>query len=216
MRKLQKKAVKIDLALSESFPNARVELDFATPVELLVATMLSAQSTDVKVNQVTKSLFLKYPTLNDYLCVSLDELESDIRSIGLYRQKAKNIRAALNIIHEKFEGVLPSTIDSLLSLPGIGRKSANVILGNIFGIPGIVVDTHVSRVSRRLGLTIQNDPVKIERELGNLLPKRKWTKFGQRAVLHGRYVCKARKPLCEDCNIISECISEEKVLGENT
>ena len=210
--KLKKKAIKIDQALSESFPNARVELDFATPLELLVATILSAQSTDVKVNQVTKSLFLKYPTLNDYLGVSLDDFESDIRSIGLYRQKAKNILGALIIVNEKFDGVLPSTIEHLLSLPGIGRKSANVILGNIFGIPGIVVDTHVSRVSRRLGLTNQNDPAKIESELGILLPKQKWIKFGQRVVLHGRYICKSKKPLCEDCNIISECISEKKVL----
>ena len=211
--KLQRKVTKIDIALSKSFPNARVELDFASPIELLVATMLSAQSTDVKVNQVTKSLFIKYPTIKDYLRVSIDQFESDIRQIGLFRQKAKNIRAALVIIQEKYESRVPSTIENLLSLPGVGRKSANVILSNIFGIPGIVVDTHVGRVSRRLGLTNQDDPTKIEEELSNLLPPKKWTKFGQRIVLHGRYLCKAKKPVCEACNIISHCISEEKNLN---
>lgn len=216
LNKLQKKVKKIDIALSDSFPNARVELDFCSPIELLVATMLSAQSTDVKVNQVTKSLFLKYPTIDHYLRVTLDQFESDIRSIGLFRQKAKNILATLAIIKEKYEGRVPSTIENLLSLPGVGRKSANVILGNVFGKPGIVVDTHVGRVSRRLGLTNQDDPVKIEDELANLLPPPKWTKFGQRVVLHGRYVCKAKKPLCEACNVISHCISEERILDGNS
>ncbi len=214
--KLQKKVTKIDIALSSSFPIAKVELDFSNPIELLVATILSAQSTDVKVNQVTKFLFLKYPTINHYLRVSLDQFESDIRSIGLFRQKAKNIRAALEIIREKYQGGVPSTIENLLSLPGVGRKSANVILSNVFGIPGIVVDTHVGRVSRRLGLTNQDDPAKIEDELANLLPPKKWIKFGQRVVLHGRYVCKAKKPLCEACNIISHCVSEERILDGNS
>lgn len=211
IRNLQKKAIKIDVALSKSFPNSKVELDFTNPIELLIATILSAQSTDVKVNQVTKDLFLKYPKLKDYLDVSPNEFESDIRSIGLYRQKSKNILATLKIIFEKFDSQVPSTIENLLSLPGVGRKSANVILGNIFEIPGIVVDTHVTRVSRRLGLTDNSNPVEIERDLESLLPKQKWIKFGQRIVLHGRYICKAKRPLCEGCNIVSECISKDKI-----
>ncbi len=191
--------------LKKTFPNPRVELDYENALELMVATVLSAQCTDVKVNEVTRALFKKYRSAQDYLQTEVEELEEDIRPTGFYRQKAKNIRAAMRLLVEEHGGQVPGDMEALTKLPGIGRKSANVLLGNIFGIPGIVVDTHVGRVSRRLDLTQEQDPVKVERALGELLPAKDWTLFGQRLVLHGRYVCKARKPLCEECGLIAEC-----------
>ena len=191
--------------LKRTIPETRVELDYSNALELMVATVLSAQCTDVKVNEVTKALFKKYQSAEDYGEVTAEELEEDIRQTGFYRQKAKNIRAAMEILIADHDGEVPAKMDDLTHLPGIGRKSANVILGNIHGVAGIVVDTHVGRVSRRLGLTEEKDPVKIEMALGKLLPKPKWTAFGQRLVLHGRYVCKARKPLCDECALMAHC-----------
>lgn len=202
---LRAKALRVAGALAERFPQPRVELDYATALELLVATVLAAQCTDVKVNEVTRDLFAKYRRAQDYVDAAPEALEEDIRPTGFYRQKAKNIRAAMQILLDEHDGQVPGDMEALTRLPGIGRKSANVLLGNVFGVPGIVVDTHVGRVSRRLGLTQEKDPVKVERALGQLLPTDEWTAFGQRIVLHGRYICKARKPQCDECNLMGEC-----------
>ena len=203
----KEKALRVARALEDSFPQPRVELDYKNALELLVATVLAAQCTDVKVNEVTRDLFSKYRSTEDYVAVAIEELEEDIRPTGFYRQKAKNIRATMQTLIERHGGEVPNSMDDLTDLPGIGRKSANVILGNIYSVPGIVVDTHVGRVSRRLGLTEEKNPVKVEHALGSLLPEREWTAFGQRIVLHGRYICKARKPGCDECNLIEECPS---------
>ena len=203
----KEKALRVARALEDSFPQPRVELDYKNALELLVATVLAAQCTDVKVNEVTRDLFPKYCSAEDYVAVAIEELEEDIRPTGFYRQKAKNIRATMQTLIERHGGEVPNSMDDLTDLPGIGRKSANVILGNIYSVPGIVVDTHVGRVSCRLGLTEEKDPVKVEHALGSLLPEREWTAFGQRIVLHGRYICKARKPGCDECNLIEECPS---------
>jgi endonuclease-3 len=191
--------------LKRTIPEARVELNYDNALELMVATVLAAQSTDVKVNEVTAVLFKKYQCAADYVAVATEELEEDIRPTGFYRQKAKNIRAAMAMLIVDHDGQVPGQMDALTRLPGIGRKSANVILGNVYGVPGIVVDTHVGRVSRRLGLTAEKDPVKVEMALAQLLPAEEWTAFGQRVVLHGRYVCKARKPLCDECVLMPHC-----------
>ena len=191
--------------LKKSIPETRVELDYDNALELMVATVLSAQCTDVKVNEVSKALFKKYRRPEDYAGVEAEELEEDIRQTGFYRQKTKNIQAAMQMIITDHNGQVPDSMDALTRLPGLGRKSANVILGNIHCVPGIVVDTHVGRVSHRLGLTKEKDPVKIEMALGKLLPEDEWTAFGQRLVLHGRYVCKARKPLCDECALMPHC-----------
>ena len=191
--------------LKRTIPEARVELNYGNALELMVATVLAAQSTDVKVNEVTAVLFKKYQCAADYVAVEAEELEKDIHSTGFYRQKAKNIRAAMAMLIAEHDGQVPGQMDALTRLPGIGRKSANVILGNVYGVPGIVVDTHVGRVGRRLGLTAEKDPAKVERALEQLLPAEEWTAFGQRVVLHGRYVCKARKPLCDECVLMPHC-----------
>ena len=201
----KKKAAEVDVRLREAFPQARVELDYTTPVELLVATILSAQCTDVKVNEVTQDLFAKYKKPADYLAVEAEELEEDIRQTGFFRQKSKNIRGAMQILLDEHGGEVPGDMDSLVKLPGVGRKTANVILGNVFDIPGVVVDTHMTRVSNRLGLAEGKDAVKIEHAIGALLPPERWIKYSQVAVLHGRYICKARKPNCEECNLIDLC-----------
>lgn len=193
------------MELKRTIPEPRVELNYDNPLELMVATILAAQSTDVKVNEVTAALFKKYQCAADYVAVAAEELEKDIRSTGFYRQKAKNIRATMAMLIDEHDGQVPGQMDALIRLPGIGRKSANVILGNVYGVPGIVVDTHVGRVSRRLGLTAETDPVKVEMALGPLLPDEEWTAFGQRVVLHGRYVCKARQPLCDECALMPHC-----------
>ena len=203
--KTREKAQRVARALAVRFPQPRVELDYTNALELLVATVLAAQCTDVKVNEVTRDLFAKYRSAQDYVNAAPEALEEDIRQTGFYRQKAKNIRAAMQILLDEHGGQVPGDMEALTRLPGIGRKSANVLLGNVFDVPGIVVDTHVGRVSRRLGLTQEKDPLKVEMALGQLLPKDAWTAFGQRIVLHGRYVCKARKPQCDECNLIAEC-----------
>ena len=193
--KLKIRSRQILKELKRVLPDPRIELDYSEPLELLVATILAAQCTDLRVNQVTADLFRKYKTPQDYLRVAGEELEEDIHATGFFRQKASNIRRAMAILLDDHEGQVPADLDALVRLPGVGRKTANVILGNIFGIPAIVVDTHMSRVSRRLGLTREEDPVKIERALGELLPSRDWFLFSQTMVLHGRYICKAKKAL---------------------
>lgn len=201
----RKKAGEVCWRLKREFPDARVELDYTTPLELLVATLLSAQCTDVKVNQVTASLFKKYHRPEDYLRAPVEEVEEEIRPTGFFRQKAKSIRGCMELLLAEHGGAVPGDMEALTRLPGVGRKTANVILGNVFGVPGIVVDTHMIRLSNRLGLTDEEDPERIERALGALLPPEEWVEFSQVMVLHGRYVCKARKPRCDQCALKDLC-----------
>ena len=202
---ISEKAAKINQRLKTALPNPRVELDYKNALELLVATILAAQCTDVKVNEVGRMIFKKYRKPEDYLEVALDQLEEDIHPTGFFRQKAKNIRGTMEILLAKHNGQVPDNMESLVELPGVGRKTANVILGNIYGIPGIVVDTHMTRISNRLGLTREKDAVKVERALGKLLDPAEWILFSKIAVLHGRYVCKARRPLCDECSLVELC-----------
>lgn len=202
---LKERAAALCVALPKLYPDAHCELDFRNPLELLIATMLSAQCTDVQVNKVTADVFQKYKTARDYAQADPAELEHDLKRIGLYRAKAKNIRAAAQILVEKHHGEVPRTMDELTALPGVGRKTANVVLGNAFDTPGLPVDTHVGRLSRRLGLTTQLDPVKVESEITAMLPPSEWTVFGHRLILHGRAVCQARRPLCESCTLAKMC-----------
>jgi endonuclease-3 len=174
-------------------------------LELLIATILSAQCTDKRVNEVTKTLFKKYKTPKDYAQTPLEMLEEDIRSTGFYHNKAKNIRLCCAELVNRFRGEIPRTLEELVTLPGIGRKTANVVLGNAFGVPGIVVDTHVGRISQRLGLTDEKDPVKIEFALMPLIPKEKWVLFSHQLIEHGRSLCLARGPKCPDCFLRPWC-----------
>jgi endonuclease-3 len=194
--------------LKAEYPDARTELDWSNPLELLVATILSAQTTDVQVNRVTESLFSKYRTAEDYADSTADELEEDIRPTGFYRNKARSLRGMASALVEEHGGEVPRTMSELVALPGVGRKTANVVLGNAFGThEGIVVDTHVRRVSGRLGLTECSDPVKIEQELMRLVPEGDWTIFSHLLILHGRRTCKARKPDCPNCVLNDICPS---------
>ena len=191
--------------LSKEIPDSKIALRFSNPLELLIATILSAQCTDVKVNQVTVDLFKKYHSVTDYAKANLTELEEDIRPTGFYRNKAKSIQKCCHELVARFGGEVPRTLEELVTLPGVGRKTANVILGNAFGIPGITVDTHVHRVSQRIGLTKNDDPVKIEFDLMEVVPKEEWTHFSNLLIWHGRRTCRARKPLCETCPIRKLC-----------
>ena len=192
--------------LGRSYPDATCSLDFDNPLELLVAAILSAQCTDQRVNLVTRDLFRKYPTAADYARAPLPQLERDIRSTGFFRNKAKNIRGCCRTLLERHDGRMPRELDELVELPGVGRKTANVVLGTAFGVAsGVVVDTHVGRVSRRLGLASQKDPVKVERDLMDQIPKKQWVAFGHRMVQHGRHVCTARRPKCGECPLASIC-----------
>ncbi len=194
--------------LKVEYPDARTELDWKNPLELLVATMLSAQTTDVQVNRVTQSLFAKYRTAEDYAHADPSELEEDIRPTGFYRNKARSLRNMAGALVEEHEGEVPGTMQELVALPGVGRKTANVVLGNAFGVDeGIVVDTHVRRVSGRLGLTENKDPVKIEQDLMKVVPEEDWTVFSHLLILHGRRTCKARKPDCPNCILNDICPS---------
>jgi endonuclease-3 len=198
--------------LAKTYPNAHCELTYSNPLELLVATILSAQCTDIQVNKVTPGLFKKYRTARDYASVPLGDLERDIRSIGLYRSKAKNIQACCRVLIEQHGGNVPQTMEELHALAGVGRKTANVVLGNAFGInEGIVVDTHVGRLSRRLGLTRHTDPVKIEKALMPLIPRQNWALFSHWLIFHGRRRCKAQNPDCPHCELKDFCPSYGKV-----
>ncbi len=209
-RRLKSQAKKIITRLRKRFPNPKVELNFDTPLELLVATILSAQCTDTRVNVVTKNLFRKYRTASDYASASTAEFEEEIRPTGFFRSKAKSIINCCKSIIEEHGGRIPDRMEELVQLPGIGRKTANVILGQAFNTAsGIVVDTHVQRVSKRLGLTKHSDPEKIEQELLTLVPRKDWIDFGTMMVLHGRYVCVARKPKCPECVVVGICPSAE-------
>ncbi len=198
-------------ALDKSYPDAQCALEHRNALELLVATILSAQCTDERVNLVTRGLFRKYRTPKDYAGVSPEELESDIRSTGFFRNKARSLQGACRMILERFGGKVPDTMESLLELPGVARKTANVVLGVVFGkAEGIVVDTHVTRLSRRLELSSEEDAGKIEADLLKLIPRENWIRFSHQLIHHGRRVCKARKPLCGECPLAETCNSEEK------
>ena len=200
------RATRILRALRRLYPEAECALNHRNPLELMVATILSAQCTDERVNIVTATLFRKYSAAGDYLQVPASELEQDIRSINFFRNKARSIQGACQRLVELHGGQVPETIEELIELPGVGRKTANVILGTAFGIPsGIVVDTHVSRLSRRMGLTTEKTPEKIEADLIGLIPRREWIGFSHRLILHGRGICKARRPDCSNCPIEKDC-----------
>jgi len=200
-------------ALPRIYPDAHCELTFSNPLELLIATILSAQCTDVQVNKVTPALFKKYRSARAYAAADPRELEHDLRSIGLYRAKAKNIRACCRLLVDDHGGAVPQTMDELVKLPGVGRKTANVVLGNAFGQNvGVVVDTHVARLSARLGLTRQTDPKKIEPVLMKLVPQKDWTFFSHWLIFHGRRRCKAVTPDCLNCEIKALCPSYPKFM----
>jgi len=193
--------------LAAEHADAAIALTFRGPLELLVSVMLSAQTTDVNVNRVTASLFEKYRTPEDYLAVPQDELERDIFATGFYRQKAKSLRGTMRMLLEEFDGEVPRTLEKLVRLPGVARKTANVVSSELGHAQGIVVDTHVRRLSQRLGFTREDDPVKIERDLVRLVPRDDWARFPHLLIWHGRRVCDARRPRCEDCVLSDLCPS---------
>jgi endonuclease-3 len=195
----------INDALRSLYPHPTTALIHSNPLQLLVATILSAQCTDARVNTVTPALFKRYPSARDFAESDPEELQQMIKSTGFFRNKASNIRACCRAIVERFGGKVPSTLDDLTALPGVGRKTANVVLGEAFATPGITVDTHVGRLSRRLGLTRQIDPVKVEFALMELIPQEEWTAFSHRLILHGRAICHARNPRCGDCVLFRLC-----------
>ena len=193
--------------LSKNYPNVRCELDYKNAFQLLVATVLSAQCTDKRVNQTTPALFKKYPNPQKMAKADLRDIQKLVKSTGFFRAKAKNIKGLSNIIAEQFDGNVPSNLEDLITLPGVGRKTANVVLGHAFGIPGITVDTHFGRLSRRFGWSKQNNPVKVEFEVGELIPEKEWTSLSQRMIWHGRRVCHSRKPACGACALAKLCPS---------
>jgi len=204
-KQIKDRAVAIHALLDAHYAKSECTLNFKNPLQLLVATMLAAQCTDERVNIVTKTLFKKYKSAKDYAEADPEQFMEDIRSTGFYRNKAANIIAAAKAMVEKHGGKAPGTMEELTALPGVGRKTANVVLGNACGIPGMVVDTHVSRVSQRLGLTKNTDPVKIEFDLMELFPRESLTLVSHQFVAHGRALCNARKPLCGDCFLLPHC-----------
>jgi endonuclease-3 len=196
--------------LEAAYPDARCALDHSSPLELIVATILSAQCTDARVNQVTPALFRRYPTAAAYAYAPLAELEEAIRSTGFFRNKARSLRGLGAALVERHGGRVPETMAELVQLPGVGRKTANVVLGNAFDRDeGVVVDTHVGRISRRLGLTRENDPEKVERDLMAIVPREKWTLWAHLLIAHGRAVCKAPRPRCGECPLVDLCPSAE-------
>jgi endonuclease III len=208
---IRKRLQCIAQALQAAMPDAKVELSHRSPWELLVATILSAQCTDQRVNQVTPTLFSRYKTPSDLAKARIADVEAIIRSTGFFKSKAKNIIACGQVLNERFGQRVPERMDDLVTLPGVGRKTANVLLGQAFGQPAIVVDTHVKRVANRLDLTKSDDPVQIEQDLQRLLPSSQWTSVSQRLLLHGRYICLARRPLCGRCPIYDYCYATDKV-----
>ena len=204
------KTNKILSLLKKHYLKAKCALNFKNPLELLIATILSAQCTDERVNIVTEKLFKKYKTVNDYVGANLQDFEKDIYSTGFYRNKAKNIISTCQIIDKKYKGKVPNDFDELLELPGVARKTANCVMGTVFDIPsGIVVDTHVSRISQKLGLTKNTDPNKIEQDLIRIIPQDEWISFSHRMIWHGRKICNAKKPKCEICFLNKLCPSAQ-------
>jgi endonuclease-3 len=202
---LRRRAVEISAQLGRLYPEAQCSLDHKTPLQLLIATILSAQCTDARVNKVTPSLFRKYRSAADFASAEIGELETAIQSTGFFRNKAKNIKACCQILVDRHHGQPPRTLEELIELPGVARKTANVVLGNAFGVPGLPVDTHVGRLSRRMGLSKHTDPVKVETDLTALLPPEEWAVFSHRLIFHGREVCTARKPFCDRCAVANLC-----------
>jgi endonuclease-3 len=204
---LVRRARRINRELAALYPDAHCELDFTTPLELLVATILSAQCTDRRVNMVTPVLFARYHNAADYASAEREDVEKIIQSTGFFRAKTTSIIGLGQALCDRFGGEVPSTLRDLVTLPGVGRKTANVVLGNAFGVPGITVDTHFARLSRRFGWTTQTDPVKIESEVGALIPRAEWTMLSHRLIWHGRRVCHARRPACGACTLARLCPS---------
>ena len=202
MKARTKKIVEI---LKETYPDAQCELNYETPFQLLVATILSAQTTDKKVNEVTETLFRDYPDVDAFLKLTNDELEERIKQIGLYRNKSKNLILMVRQLKEKFNGEVPDTMEGITSLAGAGRKTANVVLSNAFGVPSIAVDTHVFRVSNRLGLAHSDNVLEVEKQLQKELPKKEWTLMHHMLIIHGRRCCTARKPKCSECPLNTVC-----------
>jgi len=214
---LRARAERIAATLSRRYPDARISLDFETPWQCLAATILSAQCTDERVNKVTPALFRAYPDARATARADARHLQRLIVTTGFFRQKTRSLLEAARIIVERFDGEVPSRMEDLVTLPGVGRKTANVVRGHVFGRPGLVVDTHVRRLSRRLGLSRNRDPDKIERDLWALLPPAQWTRFSMSLILHGRRVCQARRPMCESCVLCPDCpqigVSPSKLRG---
>ncbi|MFN4259139.1 MAG: endonuclease III [Gemmataceae bacterium] len=202
---LKRRARRLVRILAQLYPDAHCALHYENPLQLLIATILSAQCTDVRVNLVTPTLFARYPDVQAFATAQPAELEKAIQSTGFFRNKARNIIACCRQIVAEHGGQVPHSLDALVRLPGVGRKTANVILGNAFDVPGITVDTHVGRLSRRLGLTTHTDPKKVEQDLMALIPKPDWTMFSHRMIFHGRQVCFARKPNCSGCKLLKLC-----------
>jgi endonuclease III len=199
------RAARLSASLAQLYPQARISLDFTTPWQCLVATILSAQCTDERVNRTTPELFRRLPDISAMASTPLEQIQRLIQSTGFFRQKSRALQAAARTILERFAGEVPSRMEELVTLPGVGRKTANVLLGHVFSQPGLVVDTHVRRLSLRLGLTREHDPDEIERELRKLRPSDDWTPFSMRLILHGRRVCHARAPRCPDCLLQPDC-----------
>lgn len=204
------RALEIDRRLKKLYPDAKTALHYSNPLELLIATILSAQCTDEKVNEVTKTLFKKHQTARDYANAPLSELENLIRPTGFFRNKAKSIQKCCRALEENFAGEIPKTLEDMVALHGVGRKTANLVLGAVYGIPGIVVDTHVRRLAERLDLSDNTNPDKIELDLMPLLPKERWTPFSLQMIYHGRNACKSRKPDCHRCALNDICPWPEK------
>ncbi|WP_407320468.1 endonuclease III [Isoptericola halotolerans] len=204
---LVRRARRIDRVLAETYPEARAELDFTTPLELLVATVLSAQTTDVRVNATTPVLFERYPDAAALAGADPAEMEEILRPLGFYRAKTRAVMGLGRALVERYDGEVPPRLQDLVTLPGVGRKTANVVLGNAFGIPGITVDTHFGRLARRLGFTREEDPVKVEHAVGAIFPKKDWTMLSHHLVWHGRRVCHARRPACGACPVARWCPS---------
>ena len=206
---LVRRARRINRLLADEYPDARCELDYRNPFELIVATVLSAQCTDVQVNLVTPGLFAAFPDAQALAAAPRVRLEALIRSTGFFHAKAESLLELSRALVERFGGEVPQRLDDLVTLRGVGRKTANVVLGNAFGVPGIPVDTHVGRLARRLGLSVNTDPDAVERDLGELIPRPEWTSLSHRLIFHGRRCCTARKPACAECPIRSLCPSAE-------
>jgi endonuclease-3 len=204
---LVRRARKMHKVLTDTYPDAHCELDFTTPLELLVATILSAQTTDVTVNKVTPTLFAKYPTAQAYAEADRDEMEAILKPTGFFRAKTNSVMKLGQALVDDYDGVVPNKLTELVKLPGTGRKTANVVLGNAFGIPGITVDTHFGRLVRRFGWTTEEDPVKVEHIIGELFPKKDWTMLSHRLIFHGRRRCHAKKPACGACPVTAWCPS---------
>ncbi|GAA3827892.1 endonuclease III [Amycolatopsis tucumanensis] len=204
---LVRRARRMLRCLTDAYPDAHCELDFTTPLELLIAVVLSAQTTDVRVNEVTPALFARYRTAADYAGADRTELEELIRPTGFFRAKANSLMGLGAALVERFDGEVPGKLEDLVTLPGVGRKTANVVLGNAFDVPGITVDTHFGRLVRRWGWTAEEDPVKVEHAIGELIPRKEWTMLSHRVIFHGRRVCHARKPACGACPLARDCPS---------